>query len=231
VGLHADRLRAQVRAVGPAFSIAAGVLCAVYLTAYSLASAYDRNFVLLIEDPAFVFKGPLYTGAFVYLGVLGWWAAAVATGITGGLLAARGWWGCARPVLLLALVSTVLAVDDMFQLHEGVLDGRLGVPQYASFAAYSLVLAAFVWRNADFVRESDWLLLSLFVVFISSSAVLDVVGDVADTHHDAAEEGLELTGTLAWTLYCLRCALRYLTVVKPPRRDDSVPTQAAVPRV
>jgi hypothetical protein len=218
-------LRRQLRAVGPAFVVGAAVIVAIYLVAFVVIRAADRDFNVATEDPAVSLGGPIYTGVFSYLGVLGWWTAAVVAGVTGALLLQAGLRAAAMPFLALTFISTLFAFDDMLLVHEVALDKHLGIPQYVSFGVYALVFGLLMWHYRAFVRDSDWALLAAFVAFFGVAGVIDQVGDISGDHHNVPEEALELLGIMSWALYGVRCSLRELMV-----RAGSAPTRGATPR-
>ena len=207
-------LHRQLRSIGPVTLAAFLAVGIVYVVAWGLAKATDRQPTILTEDPANLLEAPLYTGAFQYLSFLGWWTAAVLAGATGMLLYRRGH-VLATPLLGLAAISSWLVVDDMFQMHEAVLDGHAGIPQYVTFSLYGVMAAAFFWHVRWFVMRTDWLLLVLFVIIFGAGQVFDQAGDEFGHHYTTAEKGLELLGVTAWVLYVSRCSLRYLTVPEP----------------
>jgi uncharacterized membrane protein len=205
-------LSRQLRLVGPVVLVSFAAVGAVYLLAYGLAKAFDRPPIVLTEDPANLFPTPPYTAAFQYLGFLGWWAAAVLSGLAAWLLRTGGRRDDAFPLAGLCVISTWLLADDMFLAHESVLDEHLGIPQWVTFIVYALVTSWFFWRVREFVRGSDWLLLALCVALLTAGAIIDQAGDEFGYHYATPEKGLELLGITAWTLYVARCSLRHLTV-------------------
>jgi hypothetical protein len=214
-----------MRAIGPAFVLGAAAIVAIYIVAYAAIRAADRDFNIATEDPAASLGGPIYTGVFSYVGVLGWWTAAVSAGITGALLLQRRLRTTAMPFVALTFISVMFAFDDMLLVHEVALDKHLGIPQYVSFGIYALVFGLLMWHYRAFVRDSDWVLMALFVVLFGVAGAIDQIGDIGGNHHNVPEEVLELVGIMAWAVYCVRCSLRELTV-----RAGSAPTRGAAPR-
>ena len=125
-----QELRRQLRAVGPVVAVGAVVILAIYLVAYAVLRAADRNFNVATEDPAADLGGPIYTGVFSYLGVLGWWTSAVIAVRRPLCSPGTRLRESAMPFLALAFISALFALDDMFLVHEVALDRHLGIPQY-----------------------------------------------------------------------------------------------------
>ena len=100
----------------------------------------------------------------------------------------------------------------MLLVHHVAFDQHAGIPQYVSFGVYALVFGLLMWRYRAFVRDSDWVLVALFVVLSGLASVVDQIGDIGGSHRNEPEEALELLGIFVWALYCTRCSLGYLTV-------------------
>lgn len=212
----------QVRDVGPGATVAFVAVGVVYALAWGLAKARDIEPIVLTEDPASILDGPFYTGTFQYATFVGWWTAALLSGVTASLLHKRGQRRLAGPLFAFCIISTWLAVDDMFQVHEVLLDEHAGIPQYVTFTAYGLIAFFVFWHARWFIATTDWLLLALFAVLFGAGQLLDQAGDELGHHYATPEKGFELLGVTAWVLYVARSSLRYLTV-----REDSARIRGA----
>ena len=110
-----------------------------------------------------------------------------------------------RLLLWIAVLTLVLAVDDLLLLHE--------TAAFAAFAgalttaAYGLAFLRFVVRFRDvIVRELDVGLLLLAVGAFGVSAVTDLL--VAPTQASVfVEDGAKLLGLVAWSAFGLRTTL------------------------
>lgn len=98
----------------------------------------------LIRDPNSVGSFPFYVGALSNIGVLFWWSAAVVAAFTYVLL--RGVKQADQRVkearaffLYAALFTALLALDDLFMLHEEAFPVYLGVSEMAVYAVYGLL--------------------------------------------------------------------------------------------
>ncbi len=116
-----------------------------------------------------------------------------------------------------AAFSGILALDDLFMLHDNILP-NMGIPEMWVFAAYVLFTFAYVglsWRNV-FVA-APWFLVFTGAVFAAGLAI-DIAKDVSSgsllgwlTAHDSmrimGEDGLKFIGIGAWFTLHLRAAL------------------------
>ena len=158
--------------VGSLIAIATAlVLGAIYL----IAQVADVPFSDLTRDAAATLEGPWYTGAIsnasVALSVAGagiaFFAASLLADVDGpsvkGLLVALG------------LVVFVVAVDDLYMLHEMVFP-ELGLSAPVVFALYGIAMLAilWVWRRV-ILGSTDYVFLVLAAVALGVSVGVDVV--------------------------------------------------------
>jgi hypothetical protein len=119
----------------------------------------------------------VYDGMISNIGILIWWATAVLCGFATIVLFTLS--QCRKLVLPLAaasMLSAVLALDDLFMLHESVLP-YAGLPQYLTFLIYGALVTIYValgWR-AIFAEAPGLLLLA--VAMLAASASVDVLAD------------------------------------------------------
>jgi hypothetical protein len=128
------------------------------------------------------------------------------------------------------LISAVLAVDDLFLLHEelGHLFAQyLGMPddsrasqvlESVIFFTYGLVITAILLRFHTTIWRTEFVLLAMAIVSLAASIGVDLVvplypeiffsrswgGGVANV----LEELLKLTGILFWSAYFVRTGFR-----------------------
>ncbi len=164
------------------------------------ATAYDPRFGL-----------PFYRGALSNLGILLWWSAATVYAFTAALLRRRALGtGPGRTFLVyLAGFTGLLALDDLFMLHEEVLPVRLGVPEAAVYALYGAAAAGLLW----FVRElldTDFLVLGLAFVFFACSVLIDagvlLLFGLSGGASLFAEDLAKMLGIVLWLVFALRTA-------------------------
>lgn len=183
------------------------LLAVVYVpTALVLGAARVQPWVVpssLVAPLRFTGREGWYEGLFSAVGVLLWAAAGVAT----GLAAVRSAPG-ARSRLLAggAVVSGVLLLDDLFQLHKPVIPRHLGVPSAVVLLAEALLVAALVVGSRRAIAETPrpavlWASLAFFVLWASVKALPGFGSTIV------IEAGAKFAGVAGWAAYWVDTAL------------------------
>lgn len=153
----------------------------------------------LVLDPNSYGDIAWYTGLISNLGILGWTLATVVAA-AGGWLAGRAGRAGARALLRGgALYTSLLLLDDLFQLHV-VVTHALGAPKAAFYAAYLVLGCWWAWTNAGELSRTRWPLAAAAVAALSLSVAVDQglrPGSVALV----AEDSGKFLGIVAWSLY------------------------------
>jgi hypothetical protein len=158
------------------------------------------------NDPATVGGIHPLNGVVSHAGVLIWWAAAVVCLFASALLADDVRFRERRRMFLAAgLLSTILAVDDLFQVHEFLAPRHLGVPEELVFVLYGSIALAFLARFKDFLSRSRPHLLLLAFACFGISVLMD--GLPRSKWTDFAENACKLMGIVSWFGYFGREAL------------------------
>lgn len=177
----------------------------------------------LLRDPIAVaeLKGgdccSFYYGAISNIGVLIWATAAAIALFSGAVVAARTSWRSPRAIFFVTggLLTAILAVDDLFLIHESAL-GYFGVPQPLIYGAYGAMGIAFVvtsWRQILGARP---FLLLVAGLFLGASVVIDSFVHSDDTLRIVLEDGAKLLGITAWSLFFVMVSWESLSRVSGP---------------
>jgi hypothetical protein len=192
---RAMALRRQLRHTSPlliAWSLGALVLLAVGVQ--DSASVEE-----LFLDPAHITGAPWYTGLIANLGILAWTVAAVS--------AAGGAWvslRAGRPSAMTflasgALVTSLLLLDDLLQLHAVILPSTGMAPTAAQFMVVAPTLL-WAWMHRHEIARTRWLLLLAAFAGFGLSLVADQIGGTGSTRL-FVEDGAKLLGVFAWAQY------------------------------
>jgi hypothetical protein len=171
-----------------------------------------------LRDPAAYVDFPFYVGMFSHIGALGWWTAAAA-----GLLAAftlRAASEERRMMLWGGLLSAMLAIDDLFMVHDNVMPAYLGVPELPVLAAIGLSGVAYVWRFRALHVQVAPVLLVVCLVLFASGLVVDLARGSAQDEQGLGilfEDGFKLAGIGGWAAYHLLVARAFLRQRMPPQ--------------
>ncbi len=158
----------------------------------------------LLLDPNSINRVPWYTGLVSNLGILGW-TTATATGFFGWWLARYGGRNAAATMLGRgAVLSTILLLDDLFQLHVAV-KPLLGLSKPVVYLAYLIVAGWwFATGREEIARTRTELLLASTAAF-AGSIVTDQVGAALPGIDQAGalllEDACKFLGVLAWAQY------------------------------
>ena len=170
----------------------------------------------LMRDPAAVAAQPFYIGLGSHVGVLLWGAAATICLFSAGVLTPGSEAGTRRSFLNASGVLTlILALDDLFLLHEEVIPRFLGIPEMVVLGSYGLLVIAYLTRYRGVIARTDHYLLRLALTFFGLSLVLDmlpalfpdsssmrdVLPPVLIDVHVLLEDGAKLFGIVSWLGY------------------------------
>ncbi|MGI9597929.1 MAG: hypothetical protein ACR2QK_17320 [Acidimicrobiales bacterium] len=195
--------RTSVSRLRPLFPLAAiwflGCLLLVGLVVQNQVP-YDE----LLLDPNSLNRAPWYTGLVSNLGILGW-TTATAAGYFGSWIARYGNRPAASTMLGRgAVLSTVLLLDDLFQLHVAV-EPLFGISKPVVYLCYLIVAGWWVatqWREIGRTR-SELLLAS--VGAFGASIVIDQLGATVPGLDQQTslllEDACKFLGVLAWAQY------------------------------
>ena len=192
------------RALALPFSLVAAMLLGIE----AVSQARDEPSGLYLKDPAAVAGDPFYVGFASNVGVLGWWTAASASLVAVALLW-RDRRADAFPLLAAAALTIVLALDDLFMLHESALPA-VGVPQVTLYVFYALASVFLVVRWRSFLARTEWPLLAVAVFLLGCSVGIDVLNEARGAEQPLIEDGTKLLAIMAWATYFVRTSIRLI---------------------
>ena len=115
------------------------------------------------------------------------------------------------------LLTGLLAVDDLFLVHENVLPA-FGVPQPVTYGAYAALGLAYLlvsWRE---ILRHNVVLLGAAIVLLGTSALIDWFVHSDHPSRILLEDGAKLAGICAWAGFHVLAAWTILVRVVTPRR-------------
>jgi hypothetical protein len=224
---HIKLLTAQLQQLMPLlFAIYIPLLLglAALVAIYLIAEIPLRIFFI---DPVSEFNAPMYVGLVSNFGVL-LWGAAASTSLFGGWLAFKSrknresaWF-----LICFGLISTLLMLDDLYLLHEEVIEDHLHIPQKFVFVAYGVLVLGLLIRFRKIIFDSDFSLLYLAFGFLAISVAVDlfvtpeeffIFGGFPGRH--IIEDGFKLLGIATWSVYFTRTSFQK---VSPLLSSDSL---------
>lgn len=207
-----DGITKQARSIGlfllllyaPAVLILLAITVACHATGFTATQ--------FMRDPtAFSDAHPL-TGMASNAGILHWCATATVCLFSWLVLHRRE----PRPTvskffLFWGLLTTSLALDDLFLLHEAIIPDCIGVGEKPIFVVYAAatVVGGIAFRR--YILKTDYLLLFAALGFFALSLCVDAIQHdlepIMGHWRSFLEDGAKLLGVAAWFGYFLRCGL------------------------
>ena len=153
--------------------------------------ATDINVRIILSDPAETALLPEYAGWYSNLGVLVLWSSSIFSFVS----SRYGWFEIherRRFVTWFAAILAVIAIDDLFMIHEWIglklaqlteandLASARSALEIFVFALYVLAGAYWVWRYRRDIVQSPWPLLALGLLGFAVSIGLDLLPYVSD---------------------------------------------------
>ena len=161
----------------------------------------DKPLLVFIVEPASIGTNIWYAGVLSTTGGLLWWTAASVSYVTAWIsrvmgVGAAGFW------LGLAVLTTVLALDDLFQGHEIFYRVYLHLPEEVSGAIYAVAAGALAIVYRSYLRTLPWRIALVAVALFSFSEALDFLYPQGDTEYELLlEDGSKFAGIAAWALF------------------------------
>jgi len=207
-----QELRRQAGRAGGTLIVTYGLLLLLMVVSVALALKTHTPLGHLTRDPAAIAHLRPLDGVLSNLGIIFWCFAASVCLFCSRLLAGRASWF----LLCSGAVTTVLMLDDFFQLHEHVFRHSFHVPQILVYGAYAAMLLLYLlWFSEDILR-TDFAILVLALGLFAFSTFVDVASDHTSLLEHIPgrallEDGAKLAGIVTWFLYFARTASAYVT--------------------
>ena len=161
---------------------------------------YDQ----LLLDPNSINNAPWYTGLVSNLGILGWTTATASAFFGAGVTSYGGRRAAASMLRRGGLLSGVLLLDDLFQLHV-IVKPLFGISKSAVYVAYLLIAGWWVATQFRELRRTRIELLTASGFAFALSVVVDQLGAAIPgmTSQSAllVEDASKFLGVLAWAQY------------------------------
>lgn len=144
---------------------------------------------------------PFYTGILSQLGIFIWAATSAICLFSSVMISNKTYHNF---MLLSAVISLYLGLDDAFMFHETVLPS-IGIHQKIVVMSYGLLMLLFLWKFSKAILKTEFLLLGLaFLCFGISIIVDNFLWDNSELVTNLLEDGSKFTGLVAWLTYFSR---------------------------
>lgn len=159
----------------------------------------DQNGVLHFEP---------YVGMLSSLGIFMWYVALV--------LCWFAWYfirmnnpnsGRKNFFLVSGFITSIIAVDDLFQFHETILPDYLGLPEISFYIVYFIALFIFNIKYINALMNPHFSLLMNSYFFLAASIIFDVFFERTVPFGTYIEDGLKFIGIAFWSTFFFKTVL------------------------
>ena len=191
------------------------VLVLILALAGSLVT--ERPISDFTRDLASIAQVPPFIGLVSNLGIL-LWASAAATGLVTAAVLAKDQAPqmLTRFFLWFGLLTSLLALDDFFLLHERMFPRFLGLPEEATLVIYGVLLLYILIRFRPVYRTMPCFFLWAALVGFASSLLVDQVPEHIIPYHHLFEDGFKFLGISSWLAFVAQAAVRQLSYRHEP---------------
>jgi hypothetical protein len=164
------------------------------------------------RDAMATLKAHPLTGVQSNIGVLIWCATAAVCIFSHGVLRHGGAGGGDCSFFLCSgLFTALLAIDDLFLVHEDLLHRYLGSWTYGKglYVAYGLFIVWYVVRFRSMVARSEYALLLVALLLFGAALAIDFFDDIwISPWRIFWEDGFKLMGIMTWCGYLTRACFQ-----------------------
>jgi hypothetical protein len=191
--------------------IAVGIVAII-----GISAAYGVPVEDLTRDPAAVVNIPYYVGLLSNWGVMLWSAAAAVCLFSAWVL--RGKQGTATSWLLASgMITLLLAVDDMFMLHEDVFPNVFGIHEKVVYAIYGILGFFYILYFLPEILKRRFVILAAACFFLGLSVLSDSIGRWFYVP-TALEDSFKYIAIVLWLVFFIKSAYDEIASTQLVRR-------------
>ncbi|MFQ4146674.1 hypothetical protein [Chlorogloeopsis sp. ULAP02] len=180
----------------------------------------------LTRDPLAIANAPSYWGAISNLGILMWCAAVVIPWFSFKLLQqTKNNKEFSRFFLFSGCLTSILLLDDLFLLHEGMFPHRLNISEKFVLLGYGIIISFYLIKFRKVILKTNFILLVLALGFFGFSAIFDSLpfgGWLENEDQYLVEDGLKFLGIVSWlTYFAVTCAEQLKRILRIETTKDN----------
>ncbi len=195
----------QFRKVTPVLLISWIVATLGLLIAIFISINKDIPLDNFTQDPNAQFEAPFYVGFFSNLGIMLWSAAFTicfyGAWRTNGKIDKRG----QQFLILSGLITMLMTLDDLFQLHELVFPQYLSISENMVYLTYLNIYMIYFIRFRRQLLNSDFMVLGIAFFLLGLSTIIDIL-PLPIEKDTFLEDAIKLLGAITWLIYFVRTA-------------------------
>ncbi len=193
------RFRSSLPMIGLILAVSAILIGVVLLLHFWKGIPIGR----LTKDPTAFGGLSVYTGFLSQIGIFFWSASATVCFFSATVLSRRAdRHELKRFLLISALLTLLLGLDDVFLLHEEVLP-HFGIPEKLVFGSYAGLFLFYLFRFYPLILETEYVLMAIALFFFGVSIILDLWRPPG-INRFLFEDGAKLIGVVSWLAYFFR---------------------------
>lgn len=112
--------------------------------------------------------------------------------------------------LISGIITSIIAVDDLFQFHEVIIPDYLGLPEITFYITYLFTLFIFNIKYINMLMNRHFSLLIVSYFFLAISIVFDMLFEDIVPFGTYVEDGLKFMGIAFWSAYFFKTVLQEL---------------------
>lgn len=176
----------------------------------------------LTRDPAASLAVPFYSGYFSQLGGIFWIASACFAFFTGIIIKN----GSRKFMLFSGGFVLLLAIDDIFMLHDGLFP-EMGINENVFYLTYAILTIVYFRLFYRTILKSPFVLLLLAFGFLGLSVIIDLLPVPGSINRYIFEDGFKMMGIISWMAYTFKTGKRLLErSARAPGELSVVPVQS-----
>lgn len=216
----------QFRHLRIPFAIVALVALVTLATVTVAAAALGVEIGTLMRDPLAVLEAEPFVGFLSNLGIVLWSASAGVCFLAAFALLRGDSVVMARFFLWSGALTTLLSIDDLYQLHEAVIPYLLGIGQRTIVLGYVVLFGTYLWRFRRVILAAEYPLLVGAGLAFGVSIGVDLIptrvwSTSLETLLRLAEDGGKFIGIVFWLAFFLIFGARVLTPMSGPASADA----------
>jgi hypothetical protein len=200
-------IKSQFRSVTPVLLIAYLLTFLCLLVVIILSTFKNIPLDRFTKDPTAIMNAPFYTGGFSNLGIMFWSGSAVVCFLAAAYIKPIAQLKDQYKYLLVSgLITTLLALDDMYLIHEEVFPHYLDISENTVIVSYINIFLIYIIVFRNTILSTEFIILGLGFFFLGLSTIIDLL-PLPMEKDTFLEDAIKLFGIISWFIYFYRLAI------------------------
>lgn len=196
-------IRSQFRKVTPVLLISWLSATLMLLLAIFISLNKDIALDMFTKDPNAQFNAPFYIGFFSNIGIMIWSASFTICFYGAWSIPLRKNVKGQQFLIVSGLITLLMTLDDLFQLHELVFPQYLSISENMVYLTYLNIYMIYFIRFRKQLLNSDFIVLFLAFFLLGLSTIIDIL-PLPMEKDTFLEDAIKLLGAITWLIYFVR---------------------------